>query len=179
MEAFGHAASGVALAQLVRPHGPGGRWFWPVTGALFALAPDVDAVTWLVGGPALFHAHHQYYTHNLIVFTVLAPLLARAAWRFAPVGTTPARVVALGWGAWALHLLGDTIAYWPVKLFWPFSREGVTFELLEQDFSVVLPAILIVGTALTFVDVVERRRRAVAAATLAVAVGYVLLGPGW
>jgi membrane-bound metal-dependent hydrolase YbcI (DUF457 family) len=179
MEAFGHAASGVALAQVLRPAGRDGRWFWPVTGALFALAPDVDAVTWLVGGPALFHAHHQFYTHNLLVFAVLPPLFAFVTRRFAPPGTPLAPVLGLVWGAWALHLLGDTIASWPVKLFWPFSREGVAFDLLQRDFSMGLPAILIVGTALSFVDTLEARRRLLAAGTLGVAMGYVLLGPGW
>lgn len=179
MEVFGHAASGIALAQALRPPGRTGPWFWPLTGAAFALAPDVDAVTWLVGGAELFHAHHQYYTHNLLVFLAVPPLLALGVRRWAPHGTPASRVVALAWGAWALHLLGDAIAYWPVKLFWPFSRDGVALQLLQGDFSFGVPAILLVGAGLTFVDEVEPRRRPVAAATLAVAAAYVAFGPGW
>lgn len=179
MEPFGHAASGIALAQLLRPPGAAGARFWPLTGALFALAPDVDAVTWLVGGPALFRAHHQYYTHNLFVSATLPPLLGLVACRFAPAGTPKGRVVALVWGAWALHLLGDTLAYWPVKLYWPVSDGGVALELLQQDFSFGLPAILLLGTLSSFVDTLEPWRRRIAVVTFAVAVAYVLFGPGW
>ncbi|MDP2311100.1 MAG: metal-dependent hydrolase [Pseudomonadota bacterium] len=179
MEVFGHALSGIALAQVVRPDGEAGKWFWPVTGAAFALAPDIDAVTWLVGGPELFNAHHQYYTHNLLVFATVPPLAALGARRFAPAGTPTPRVVALVWGAWALHLLGDTIAYRPVKLFWPFSGGGVALQLLQRDFSLGIPAILLVGTGLSFVDTLVPWRRGIAAATLAAVVAYLGLGPGW
>ena len=178
MELFGHAASGVALAQILRPPGDDGRWFWPLTGAAFALAPDVDAVAWLIGGPELFTATHQYYTHNLLVFAVVPPLAAWAVARRAPAGTPPRRVLALVWGAWTLHLLGDTIASWPVRLFWPFSRGGVAFDLIPRDFSVGIPLILVAGIGLGYTRELATYRRPLAAAALVAAVGWVF-GPGW
>lgn len=179
MEAFGHVLSGVALAQLVRPAGPAGARFWPLWGGLVAIAPDVDAVSYLVGGPALFHEVHQYYTHSLLVSAVVTPLLARLAWGRAPAGTSYGRVLTLTLAAWGLHLLGDTIASWPVRIFWPFSRGGVAFDLIPRDFSIGVPLILLLGVGLTYVDELVPRRRLVALGALLVATAYVLVGPGW
>lgn len=179
MEAFGHVLSGVALAQIVRPPGEAGARFWPVWGGLLAIAPDVDAVSYLVGGPELFHEVHQFYTHALIVAAVAPPLLARLGWRRAPAGTSYRRVLALTWGAWMLHLLGDTIASWPVRIFWPFSRGGIAFDLIPRDFSIGVPLILLVGCGLSFVDTLVVFRRWIALGALAVATLYVLVGPGW
>lgn len=178
MEAFGHVLSGIALAQMIRPTGPGGARFWPVVGGLFAIAPDVDAISSL-GGPALFDAVHQYYTHNLLVFGVLPPLLARVVQRYAPADVTPRRVLGLVWGAWALHLLGDTIASWPLRLFWPFSREGIAFDLIPRDFSVGVPLILLLAVGLSLVDDLVPHRRWIALGGLVAATLYVGVGPGW
>lgn len=179
MEAFGHASAGLVLAQLVRPVGDGQPRFWALVGVAGALAPDIDAITWLIGGPALFRAHHQIYTHNLFISAVVPPLLGALAHRRAPIGASRSRVVALVCAAWGSHLLGDTIASWPLKLLWPLSDRGVALGLLDQDFSLVLPAILGFGAALSFVDEVAPHRRWVAGGTLGAALIYLAFGPGW
>jgi len=180
VEAFGHALSGLALAQAIRPawrpdETDGRRWLVP--GALAALAPDVDAVSWLLGGPEAFHAFHQYYTHSLLVSAVVPPLLGLAVAR--RLGLPWGRMVGLVWGAWGLHLLGDMIASWPARIFWPFSREGVAFDLLQRDFSIGIPLLLLAGVGASFVDELRPQRRRIAVGTLLAAVAYVLCGPGW
>jgi membrane-bound metal-dependent hydrolase YbcI (DUF457 family) len=178
MELFGHAFSGLCLAQALRPDDRAPR-FWLAAGAVGALAPDIDAITYLAG-PDAFYRFHQIYTHNLIAFAVAPPLLALLLQRtLAPPGASRGRILALVWGAWGLHLLGDTIAHWPLRLLYPFSREGLALRLIPGDFSIGLALLLLGGVGLSFVDVVKPHRRAVAWATLASAAFYVVLGPGW
>lgn len=140
--------------------------------------PDVDAVTWL-GGPDAFQRYHQFYTHNLIAFALAPPLLALGVRRLAKTDPPIGRLLALCWGGMALHLLADTIAHWPLRLFWPFSREGISFEFIHRDFSVVLPFLLLTGTGLSFANELQQFRRAIAIGTLVAASLYVVLGPGW
>lgn len=177
MEVFGHALSGVVWAQALRPAG-GSPWRWAGLGVVAALAPDVDAVSYLWGAE-VFRAVHKVYTHNLLVFGIVPPALGWAAWRRAAFVGAPGRALAIVWGAWALHLLGDTIAHWPEPLFWPFSDTRVAFGLIPGDFSIGLPLVLLVGAALTLADELQRWRVPVAVATLVAGVAYVLVGPGW
>ena len=88
-------------------------------------------------------------------------------------------MLALTLAAWGLHLLGDTIASWPVRIFWPFSRGGVAFDLIPRDFSIGVPLLLLLGVGLTYVDELVPRRRLVALGALLAATAYVLVGPGW
>mgnify|MGYP001616674433 CR=1 FL=1 len=148
-------------------------------GALAALAPDVDAVSWLIGRAEAFREHHQFYTHNLIVFTVAPPLLGLGIRRLLLKTAGRARVVGLVWGAWSLHLLGDTLASWPVRLFWPFSRGGIAFDLLDRDFSMGIPLVLLAGTGASFARELAPLRAGVAVATLLAAAIYAVAGPGW
>ena len=182
MEPFGHAFSGICLAQALRPTPPGistpPRGWWPAVGAFAALFPDIDAVSYL-GGADTFQRYHQYYTHNLIAFAFAPAMLTFLIRRLTPNPPTFARTLALLQGGMALHLLGDTIAHWPLKLFWPFSREGLCFELIPRDFSIGLALLLLFGAVLSFLDSVERSRRAIAIATLFAGTLYVLIGPGW
>lgn len=180
MEVFGHALSGVVWAQLLRPTAasPKGVAAWAALGVAGALAPDVDAVSYLWGAE-VFRAVHQVYTHNLLVFAVVPPALGVLAGRRAVFAGARGRALAVVWGAWGLHLLGDTIAHWPEPLFWPFSDQRVAFGLIPGDFSIGLPLVLLVGAALTLADELQRWRVPLAGATLAAGVAYVVVGPGW
>lgn len=180
MEVFGHAFSGVLLAQSLEP--PEARakpaWAWPVMGAVAALAPDVDGVT-VLGGPDTFKAYHQLYTHNVIAFAIAPPLIALAAHRLTKRRFTYARLLALFWLGMALHLAGDLIAQWPLKFFYPFSTRGWSFGFLPRDFSIGLALILMLVALTGYVDQVAPYRRITAAAGLLAGVLYVTVGPGF
>ena len=180
MEPFGHVLSGICLAQALRPSKGDSqpRGWWPAAGGVAAFFPDIDAVTYLAGADA-FQRYHQFYTHNLIAFAI-GPALLTVALRKLTKNPPPfGRALAVVQGGWALHLLGDTIAHWPLRLFWPFSRTGISFELIPRDFSFGLAGVLLVGTTLSFVDDVRPWRRSIAIATLLAATAYVLFSPGW
>lgn len=180
MEVFGHAFSGVLLAQLLEPANAKDKpaWVWPVMGAVAALAPDVDGFT-ILGGADAFKTWHQLYTHNAIAFAVAPPLIALGANRLTRGRFGYPRVLALFWLGMALHLAGDLIAQWPLKFLYPFSTSGWSFQLIPRDFSIGLAVILMFAALLGYVDQLAPWRRVTAAIGLAAGVLYVTAGPGW
>lgn len=180
MEVFGHAFSGVLLAQLLEPEEARRTpaWVWPVLGAAATLAPDVDGVT-ILGGPDLFKAHHQLYTHNVIAFALAPPPIALLAHRLTRRRFTYSRWLALFWLGMALHLLGDLLAQWPLKFLYPFSSQGWSFGFLPRDFSIGLALILMFAALLGYVDQVAPWRRVTAAMGLVAGALYACVGPGW
>lgn len=180
MEVFGHAFSGVLLAQILEPGNAKEKpaWVWPVLGAVAALSPDVDGFT-ILGGADAFKRWHQLYTHNAVAFAVAPPLIALAANRLTRGRFGFPALLALFWIGMALHLAGDLIAHWPLKFFYPFSGTGWSFRLLPRDFSIGLALILMLASLAGYVDQVAPWRRVIAAAGLVAGVLYVTAGPGW
>src|SRR3954471_12588721 len=117
MEPFGHVLSGICLAQALRPAKGDSepRGWWPALGGFAAFFPDVDSVTYLFG-PDAFQRYHQFYTHSLIAFAVAPALLTFAVRRLTKNPPSFGRTLAVLQGGMALHLLGDTIAHWPLRL---------------------------------------------------------------
>jgi membrane-bound metal-dependent hydrolase YbcI (DUF457 family) len=179
VEVFGHAFSGVLLAQLLesdearKPK----RWVWPVLGACSALAPDIDGIS-IVGGPDAFKAWHQIYTHNFIAYAIGPPLVALLAWRLTRPRFSYARLYLLFQLGMTLHLLGDLLAQWPVRFLYPFSPRAWSFGLIPRDFSIGLALILMFVALLGYVDQLAPWRRFTAAGGLIAGVLYVTVGPG-
>ena len=179
MEVFGHAFSGVLLAQLLEPQEARKApvWVWPALGAAAALVPDVDGIS-ILGGADAFKAWHQIYTHNVIAFAIAPPLIALAARALTKRRFSYASLLALFWLGMALHLIGDVIAQWPLRFLYPFSPVGWSFQLIPRDFSIGLALILMTAGLAGYVDGVAPWRRLTAAFGLLAASLYVTLGPG-
>ena len=136
---------------------------------------DIDAVTYLWGADS-FHQVHQFYTHNLIALLVL-PAVAGALFTAAFQRDRVWFFVA-AWVGMAFHLAGDLIGLWPVPLLYPFSDLRLAFFLLEQDFSLALDVVLVLGAVSTFWDPIAAgiaRVRLVFGATLVLAAVAVVL----
>ena len=93
---------------------------------------------------------HQLFTHNVIALLVL-PAIAGLA-----LGAVLQRdrgwIVMAAWVGMVFHLIGDVIGLWPVPLLFPFSDARLAFFLLEQDFSLALDVVLVLGAVMTFWD---------------------------
>mgnify|MGYP000439006191 CR=1 FL=1 len=164
MDVFGHVAASVLLGRAVAPRAELRR-ATTVAALAGGLLPDIDAVTYLVG-PEVFLAIHQLYTHNVLAWLVLPPLIAVALSR--GLGYPLRWVLIAAWVGMTGHLIGDVIGLWPVPLLQPFSATKIGFFLLDQDFSLGLDLTLIAGTVLSFWDPIAEsahRIRAVAAGT--------------
>jgi len=175
MDLFGHAALSLVVGRAVPARDEDLRTA-TVAALAAGLAPDIDAATYLVGADS-FRQIHQLYTHNLLAFVVLPALLGVVVARLlrAPFGIA----FAASYAAMVFHLLGDLVGLWPVPLLFPFSEHRFALFLLEQDFSLGLDLIVVVGAVSTFWDPIARRgwaRRVVAAATIGAAAVF-LVGP--
>lgn len=108
-----------------------------------ALLPDVDALTYLLGGPVYDRFHHTF-GHN--IFTGAACMLA-AAWFFRDASTrTWLAAVTLVGVSFASHLLTDMkFSGWELHLLWPLNRKGFQFDpnlQLGHWLNIVLVAVL-------------------------------------
>jgi len=163
MDIFGHAALSLLAGRAVAP-GPEARRTATAAAMVAGLAPDVDAVTYLAGAD-VFRAYHQVFTHNVVALAVIPAAVAGGLWllfrRQAGV------LFAAAYAAMGLHLAADVIGLWPVPLWLPFSQERVALYWLEQDFSLALDVILLVGAMLTLWDPISKRVWAVRAASAA------------
>jgi membrane-bound metal-dependent hydrolase YbcI (DUF457 family) len=177
LDLFGHAAASFLVGRSV-PATARDRSACTAAALAAGLAPDLDALTYLID-PALFFEHHQVFTHNLLALAVLPALVAWAVRRWRP--GSAGRVYGAALASMTLHLLGDLIAQWPVPLLWPLSDARFHLGLLQIDFSPVLDAILMGGALLMLWDPVAThtaRLRGVAAASLLTAVAWLTFGPG-
>ena len=164
MDVFGHVALSVLIGRSVAP-GPELRRVTTAGALSGGLLPDVDAVSYLWGAE-VFARVHQVYTHNVVALLVLPALVAGVG---GLLGVDRRALFVATFAGMAGHLVGDVIGLWPVPLLLPFSDARVAFFLLEQDFSLGLDLVLVLGAELMFWDPIAdsaRRTRLLAGGTL-------------
>ncbi len=84
---------------------------------LAAFAPDVDSVSYLWGSDTFYRLHHTY-THTLVGLVVVALVLAAIESRWLK-NLSFTRLLGINLGGGVLHLCGDMIALWPLRILWP------------------------------------------------------------
>ena len=156
MDVFGHVALSLLAGRAVAPR-PELRRATTVGALAGGLLPDVDAVSYL-WGPEVFREVHQLYTHNLVALVVLPALAAALLSRVFEADRRWLYFAALA--GMVGHLFGDVIGLWPVPLLYPFSDDRLAFSLLEQDFSLALDLVLVLGAVSTFWDPIAASARA-------------------
>ncbi|MBW8057739.1 MAG: metal-dependent hydrolase [candidate division NC10 bacterium] len=174
MDALTHTCSGILIGQALRPLSMVRRQTLVVLG-LAALAPDVDVISYL-WGPELYSRLHHAYTHTIIGVAVLAVMLAGIE-RTWVRGIGFARLVILNLAGCSVHLLGDLIALWPLRLLWPWS--GHDFALRwTGDFDLVVLVVVGLATGLAATDGLQHRARWILGAVLLILAGYFWWFPG-
>lgn len=172
MDVFGHVALSLLVGRAVAPR-PELRRVTTLGALAGGLLPDVDAVTYL-WGPEVFREVHQFYTHNLVALVVLPALIAALLSSVLEADRRWLYFAALG--GMVGHLIGDVIGLWPVPLLYPFSDVRLAFFLLEQDFSLALDLVLVLGAGSTFLDPIAASARAtrLAFAVTMIAAGFAI-----
>ena len=174
MDPLSHVCSGILLGQALQPPRAVRRQTLLVMGVA-AFAPDVDAISYLWGPEAYSRIHHTY-THTILGMGILAMSLAaieRACMRSMPL----ARLLALNLAGGCVHLLGDLIAVWPLRLLWPWSAQDFA-RGFTGDFDLV---VLIVGglaTGLAATDALQGRAPLILGVVAVVLGTYFWLFPG-
>lgn len=155
MDPLTHVCSGVLIGQALRPP-PGVRRLTLLVLGLAAFAPDLDAVSYLWGPQAYARIHHAQ-THTLLGVASLTVILAGIEWvwfRSIPFG----RLVALNLAGCVVHLLGDLVTLWPIRLLSPFSDRDFALHW-TGDFDLAVLVVVGLATGLAATDGLQHRAR--------------------
>jgi membrane-bound metal-dependent hydrolase YbcI (DUF457 family) len=169
-----HICSGVLLGQALRPAAGVRRGTVAILG-LAAFAPDLDAVSYLWGSLAYSHVHHAY-THTLLGALTLVGILSVGERFLLPALSFP-RLAALNVAGLTLHLLGDLVAIWPLRLLAPWNDRDVVLRW-TGDFDLAVWVIVWLATGLSTVDQFRARAPWIAATALLLIVAYFWWIPG-
>lgn len=174
MDALTHTCSGILIGQALGPP-PAVRRQTLVVLGLAALAPDVDAMSYL-WGPEVYSRLHHTYTHTILGIAVLAMVLAVIERTWVRQIPFP-RLMALNLAGCSVHLLGDVIALWPLPLLWPWSDQNFALRW-TGDFDLVVLIVVGLATGLAATDGLQSRSRWILGGVVLLLVGYFLLFPG-
>ncbi len=175
MDPITHTCSGILIGQGLRPPMALRRQTLMVTG-LAAFAPDFDAASYLWGADVYFRLHHTY-THTLVGVVVLAVVLAGSE-RHWLKDFSFLRLFGLNLAGCTIHLLGDLIALWPLRILWPFSDHDFTLHW-TRDFDYVVLAVVVVATGLSETDGFQRHAPWIVAGAFLLLAAYFIFIPGW
>jgi membrane-bound metal-dependent hydrolase YbcI (DUF457 family) len=174
MDPLTHTCSGILLGQALRPCEAVHRRTLIVL-AIAAFAPDLDAASYLWGADVYGRLHHLY-THTVVGVVLLAAVLAgvERAWL---------RGMSFGWlfmlslAGCSLHVLGDVVAVWPLRILWPWSDRDFVLHW-TGDFDLVVLTVVGLATGLTAVDTLRGRERWIIGTAVLVVVAYFVWMPG-
>lgn len=174
MDPITHTCSGILLGQGLRPLTAVRKTTLLVAG-LAAFAPDVDSVSYLWGPNAFYRLHHTY-THTLVGLVLVALVLAAIESRWLKT-LSFARLLGINLVGGAIHLCGDMIALWPLRLLWPFTDYDFTLKW-TSDVDYVVLAVVVVATGLSETDGFQHRALWIIAGAFLLLVAYFLFLPG-
>ena len=175
MDPITHTCSGILLGQGLRPL-TAVRNTTLVVAGLAAFAPDVDSISYLWGSDTFYRVHHTY-THTLWGLVLMALLLAVIESRWIKT-LSFSRLLGLNLLGGGIHLCGDMIALWPLRILWPFSDHDFVLKW-TGDFDYVVLAVVVMATGLSETDGLQHRAPWIIAGGFLILISYFLFFPGW
>jgi membrane-bound metal-dependent hydrolase YbcI (DUF457 family) len=178
MDIIAHSLSGILLGQIAMKEDTGAERKYYFSACIAGLIlPDIDAVSYLFG-PDAFAAVHQRFTHTLFAVAIFPLIIARIfhLWDKKHSYIRTYLLILIGM---MIHISEDLIAHWPVEFFYPLSKKGWTFGLIQKDFSLIVDFIIIGGAMLSFYDKLAKHRRLAAVISFIIVGLYLFLGPGY
>ncbi len=169
MDPISQGALGAAAPQAVL-----GREKLPafaLLGCLAGMAPDLDVFIRSSTDPLLFLEYHRQFTHALVFVPVGAAIIAVLLHGFMRRTLRLRETYLACLIGYATHGLLDGCTAYGTQLFWPFSDHRVSWNnvsVIDPLFTLPLLCLAILAARL--------RRRTLAIAGLAWALGYLLLG---
>jgi inner membrane protein len=153
--------------------GPKTQYRAALCGALAGMAPDLDTLIRSPDDPLLNLEYHRHFSHALafiplgaLIVALLIWLASRRRWSFRQTYTA----CLLGYGS---HGLLDACTSYGTYLFWPFSSQSVSWNLV----SIIDPLFTLPLLFLTILAV-WRRRAWMARLAAIYCIGYLLLAAG-
>ncbi len=170
MDPLTHVCSGVLLGQALRPAFTLRLPTLLILGVA-AFAPDLDAISYLWGAEVYGRVHH-YYTHTLPGLAVVAAVLAAVETLWVP-GLSFVRLLLLNAAGVALHLLGDLVAVWPLRILWPWTERDFVLRW-TGDFDLAVLLVVGLATGLAATDNLRAHARWIALAVATILAVYFL-----
>ena len=88
------------------------------------------------------------------------------------------RLLGLNLVGGGIHLCGDMIALWPLRILWPFSDHDFVLKW-TGDFDYVVLAVVVMATGLSETDGLQHRAPWIIAGGFLILISYFLFFPGW
>jgi len=142
---------------------------------LAASAPDVDAISYFWGPHAYGRLHHSY-THTLLGLAILALLLAGLE-KISLARFSFKRLLALNSIGVTVHLAGDVVAVWPLRILWPWSGQDFVLRW-TGDFDLVVLVVVGLATGLAATDAMRDRAPWILGGVGLILVAYFAWFPG-
>ncbi|KTD38855.1 integral membrane protein [Legionella nautarum] len=148
MDPITHGALGAASAQVFL-HKRDKRNAW-IVGGLAAMTPDLDIFINSKSDPMLALLYHRNFTHSLLFIPIGALLVALAFLVFKRFRTHWQLTLIAAFIGYATHGLLDALTSYGTMLFWPFSDQRISWDLVAIiDPMVTIP--LVLGIAWTII----------------------------
>ena len=174
MDPLTHVCSGVLLGQALRPASAVRLSTLLILGAA-AFAPDLDAVSYLWGADVYGRVHHSY-THALPGLAAVATALAGVETLWLPA-ISFVRLLLMNAAGVTLHLLGDLVTVWPLRILWPWSDRDFVLRW-TGDFDLAVLVVVGLATGLAATDNLRAHARWIALAAAAILAVYFLFFAG-
>ncbi|KTC86083.1 MULTISPECIES: metal-dependent hydrolase [Legionella] len=148
MDPITHGALGAACAQAFL-HRRDQRNAW-IVGGLAAMAPDLDIFINSKSDPMLALLYHRNFTHSFLFIPLGALLVALAFMIFKRFRQHWRLTLLAAFIGYATHGLLDAFTSYGTMLFWPFSDQRISWDIVSiVDPMVTIP--LVLGVAWTII----------------------------
>lgn len=142
-----------------------------IAGILGGMAPDLDVFIRSQSNPLLMYEYHRHFTHSLAFIPVGGALVGLLVWLLLRRKPPLAWMLVAAIAGFATHGLLDACTSYGTMLYWPFSRERVSWDnvfIIDPFYSLAL----LVGLVVSW----RRRLGNAAIAALLVSTAYLGLG---
>lgn len=148
MDPITHGALGAACAQAFL-HKRDKRNAW-IVGGLAAMSPDLDIFIHSKSDPMLVFLYHRNFTHSFLFIPIGALVVALAFMVFKRFRSHWQVTLLAALIGYATHGLLDALTSYGTMLFWPFSDQRISWDLVAIiDPMVTIP--LVLGVAWTII----------------------------
>lgn len=128
------------------------------------------------GGADVYGRVHHAYSHTLPGLAAIAVILAGVETLWVP-GMSFARLLFLNAAGVTVHLLGDLVAVWPLRILWPWSDRDFVLRW-TGDFDLAVMTVVGLATGLAATDGLREYPRWILFAVAAILTVYFLCFAG-
>lgn len=119
-----------------------------IIGALAGMSPDLDVFIRSSDDPLLYLEFHRQFTHSLFFIPFGAFVCASLFYFFAKNKLSFAQIYLFSFLGFATHGLLDACTSYGTQLFWPFSNERVSWNIVSIiDPFFTIPILIAIGLA--------------------------------